>query len=227
MKIIGHRGARARAPENTLPGIEMGMACADLVEVDVRLSADGIPVVIHDPTVDRTTDGTGEVNKFTVRDLQALDAGGGETIPTLSQVLEAVSGRSGLVVEIKEPGSEAAVCGMLRSQRPDPLYIVSFHPDSVNKVQELLPGVAAGWIYSRPPPDPVECARGLGATVILPKCGLLTEPLVGKAHRHGLELIPWTLNSVEEWRRARDLGVDGFATDDPCSARAFLDAYRS
>jgi len=222
MMIIGHRGARARAPENTLRGIEVGMECADLVEVDVRLSADGIPVVIHDPTVDRTTGVTGRVNQFTVNEMQALDAGGGEGIPTLARVLERVSGRCGLVVEIKEPGSEAAVCGLLRMQRPDPLYIVSFHPESVKEVQELLPGAAVGWIYSRPPPYPVGTARRHGATVILPKYGLLTDALVDEAHRHGLEVVPWTLNSAEEWQRARDLGVDGFATDDPCGASAYL-----
>lgn len=113
MDIIGHRGAAAAAPENTLSAIRTGMECADYVEVDVRLSRDHVPVIMHDPTVDRTTNGSGRVGEFTAADLHLLDAGQGEQIPTLEEVCLLVGKKTGLCVEIKEPGSELEVCEVL------------------------------------------------------------------------------------------------------------------
>ena len=110
MLIIGHRGAKGEEPENTLRAVRAGMACAESVEVDVRLSLDGVPVVMHDPLLDRTTNGTGPVNEYTKETLQTLDAGEGEKIPTLEEVCSLVAGHCGLFLEIKEPGSEEQVC---------------------------------------------------------------------------------------------------------------------
>ncbi|HQM56162.1 MAG TPA: glycerophosphodiester phosphodiesterase family protein, partial [Methanoregulaceae archaeon] len=93
MFIIGHRGARAVEPENTLRAMKTGMTCADYIEVDVRLSCEGIPVIMHDPMLDRTTNGTGSVNAHTLEELKSLDAGKGESIPTLEEVCRLVSGR--------------------------------------------------------------------------------------------------------------------------------------
>ncbi|MDD4254294.1 MAG: glycerophosphodiester phosphodiesterase family protein [Methanofollis sp.] len=92
MFIIGHRGARAAARENTLHAVEVGIACADYVEVDVRLSREGMPVVIHDATLDRTTDGSGAVCTYLLSELKALDTGDGEQIPGLQEVVSLVTG---------------------------------------------------------------------------------------------------------------------------------------
>jgi glycerophosphoryl diester phosphodiesterase len=226
MFVIGHRGARALEPENTLRSLRRGMECAPFVEVDVRLSGDGHVVVMHDATVDRTTNGTGEVGSLTFAELKRLDAGGGEHIPSFSEVLDLVVGRNGgLVVEIKEPGSEEAICDLLAGSRPEPLLVVSFHPDSIRRARELLGDVATGLIYSRIQNDPLQIAVSVNATVILPKFTRVTPALVGAAHIAGLPVVAWTLNTEEEFARALSLGIDGFASDNPCMARDFLAAH--
>ncbi len=224
MLIIGHRGARALAPENTLLALRRGMACADFVEIDVRLTKDGIPVAIHDATVDRTTDGTGPVKGYTIEDLARLDAGEGETIPTLREVLDLVHGRAGLVVEIKEPGTEVIIVSALIDRMPQRFILVSFNPQSVAMAKRLLPGVQAGLISSAEIGDPAEFARPAQADLILPRRDRLSREMVEQAHDAGLLVVPWTLNTEDDLEEAVRLGVDGFATDDPCAARRYLES---
>lgn len=223
MLIIGHRGARALAPENTLPALLKGMACADLVEIDVRLTRDEIPVAIHDATVDRTTDGTGPVKGYTIEELKRLDAGEGEAIPTLREVLDLVHGQMGLIVEIKEPGTEAIVVSVLMDRMPQRLILISFNPESVAMVKRLLPGVRAGLISTAEVDDPVGLARRVQADLILPRWDRLSREVVERAHGAGLSVIPGTLNTEDDLDEAVRLGVDGFATDDPCAARRYLE----
>jgi glycerophosphoryl diester phosphodiesterase len=222
MFIVGHRGARAAAPENTLRAVEVGMACADYVEVDVRLSRDGVPVIIHDATLDRTTDGSGALCTSLLSELKALDAGEGEHIPTLQEVISLVSGRCGLIVEIKEKGSEETVCRMMREYDPEKLIFVSFHEESIRKVKDLLQYVRTGFIFSRGGGDPLLIAVSARADAVLPRKDLLTSSLVEEAHRQGLIVVPWVLNGEDEVLAAEDAGADGFASDDPCRMRALL-----
>lgn len=226
MLIIGHRGARALAPENTLPALLKGMACADLVEIDVRLTGDEIPVAIHDATVDRTTDGTGPVKGYTIEELKRLNAGEGEAIPTLREVLDLVHGQMGLIVEIKEPGTEAIVVSVLMDRMPQRLILISFNPESVAMVKRLLPGVRAGLISTAEVDDPVGLARRVQADLILPRWDRLSREVVERAHGAGLSVIPGTLNREDALDEAVRLGVDGFATDDPCAARRYLEERR-
>jgi len=222
MLIVGHRGARALEPENTLRALRRCMACADLVEVDLRLTRDGIPVAIHDATVDRTTDGTGPVKSYTIEDLTRLDAGEGETIPTLREVLDLVHEELGLVVEIKEPGTEAIIASVIMDRMPERLFMVSSNPESVTMAKRLLPGVQAGLIYSGATDDPIGLARSVQADVILPRWDRVSREVVEQAHGAGLLVIPWTLNREADIEEAARLGVDGFASDDPCAARRYL-----
>lgn len=224
MWIIGHRGARGMEPENTLRAVRAGMACADYVEVDVRLSLDGIPVVMHDPLLDRTTNGTGPVNEYTKETLQTLDAGDGEKIPTLEEVCSLVAGHCGLFLEIKEPGSEGPVCRVLKKKMPERLYIVSFHPESIVSMQRLLPGVNTGIIVSRHLADPPGVAAGLGVPAILLEFGLLTRDLIEECRKREIALISWTVNKPEEFRKADDLNIDGIVSDHPCRARHYFRA---
>ncbi|MBA7486875.1 Glycerophosphodiester phosphodiesterase [subsurface metagenome] len=198
------------------------MVCADLVEVDLRLTRDGIPVVIHDATVDRTTDGTGPVKGYTIEDLTRLDAGEGETIPTLREVLDLVHGQTGLVAEIKEPGTEAIIASVIMDLMPERLFLVSFYPESVAMAKKLLPGAQAGLIYSGETGDPVGLARSVQADVILPRWDRVSREVVEQAHGAGLLVVPWTLNTEDDIKEAARLGVDGFASDDPCAARRYL-----
>jgi glycerophosphoryl diester phosphodiesterase len=226
MLIIGHRGARALEPENTLRALRRGMECADYVEIDLRLSRDGVPVVMHDAALDRTTNGTGPVADRTHAELKLLDAGKGERIPAFSEVLDLVRGRSGLVVEIKEPGSEGLICRMLAENGPDGVYVVSFHPEVLVTVRRLLPGAQTGYIYSKAVSDPVQAAVAAGADVLLPRKDRADREVVRRAHDCGLLVFVWTLNTDEEFEAAAAMDADGFATDDPCSAREFHRRYR-
>ncbi|MDK2891350.1 MAG: glycerophosphoryl diester phosphodiesterase, partial [Methanoculleus sp.] len=216
MLIIGHRGARALGPENTPSALRKGMACADLVEVDLRLTRDGIPVAIHDATVDRTTNGTGPVKGYTVEALAGLDAGEGERIPTLGEILDLVQNKAGLVVEIKEPGTEAVIVSALMDRMPERLFLVSFHPESVATAKRLLPGVQAGLIYSQETADLIALARSVQADLILPRWDRVSRELVERAHAAGLLVVPWILKAEDDIREALRLGIDGFASDDPC-----------
>ena len=224
MMIIGHRGAKALEPENTLLALRRGMECADFVEIDVRMSSDGELVVIHDQTLERTTTGTGRVRDYTLRELRKLDAGKGEKIPTLSEVLELTRGSTGLVLEIKEPGTEHQVMREVARCRPDRLLIVSFHEESIAAIRRILPDVATGLIVSEKNPVTAEDARILGAAVVLTKITCLKPAMVTEAHDKGLLMISWTLNTSKDYFDAQMMGVDGIATDDPCGARHYFSA---
>lgn len=225
MLIIGHRGARALEPENTLRALVKGMDCADLVEIDVRESKDGELVVIHDRTLERTTDGRGSVREFTLAQLKELDAGKGEKIPTLLEVLYLVKD-NGLIIEIKEAGSEGKICAMIKEKGFKNIMLVSFSPQAIRRAKQMLPEIKTGIIYSKAMENPVRFALGIKASVILPKFELASRELVERAHRHSLMIFPWTLNTEEEIMRAKMMGVDGFASDDPCFARKILHESR-
>ncbi|HUV02606.1 MAG TPA: glycerophosphodiester phosphodiesterase family protein [Desulfobacteria bacterium] len=142
LRVIAHRGARAEEPENTLRAVKRAAECgADAVEVDVRFSSDQEPVVIHDETLDRTTNGSGAVSEQTFEQLRTLDAGNGEKIPTLSKVLSLVKalGRE-LVIELKEPGTEERVVReIVRAGRERNVVIASFFHSLLLRMKELAP----------------------------------------------------------------------------------------
>jgi glycerophosphoryl diester phosphodiesterase len=222
MFIIGHRGARAVEPENTLRAIREGMKCADYTEIDARLSKDRIPVIIHDATLDRTTDGTGPVGSYTARELRKFEAGKGEKIPTLEEVCLLVTGKCGLFCEIKEQGSEEEVCSVLTRTGPKNLYIVSFHHQSLTAARSLLPSARTGLIISTTDDNLPELAANLGVQAVLLIWNLVNPDLVMACHDRGLEVVSWTLDTPAEFGKAADLGIDGLASDNPCAARRFF-----
>ncbi len=181
MLIIGHRGCNLE-PENTLRALAKGMECADYVEVDVRMSKDNEPVVIHDRTLERTTNGRGLIKDFTLKQLKELDAWMGEKIPTLNEVLDLVKGR-GLIIEIKEAGSEEKICNAIKKKETANILLVSFSPQAIRNAKSMLPGIRTGIIYSRVIENPVRLALGIKASVMLPKFELASKEIVEKAHR--------------------------------------------
>lgn len=222
MQVIGHRGARAVEPENTLRAVREGMRCADTIEVDLRRTRDGVLVVIHDATLDRTTDGHGPVGTLSLAALQHLDAGKGEKIPTFSEVLDLVDGRCGLFAEIKEPGTEESACILIGESGIREVTIVSFHASSIKRVAEYA-DIRTGLIVSGTTAGAADVARDLGAEVLLPRFSLVTPSFVTEAHRVGLSLVAWTVDDDADIRRALDLGIDGIATDNPCHTRDVID----
>jgi glycerophosphoryl diester phosphodiesterase len=226
MLIIGHRGARAREPENTLRAVKEGMRCADYVEIDLRRSRDGELVVMHDPTVDRTTNGTGPVGALSLTELKRLDAGKGEEIPTFLEVLDLVRGRCGLLVETKEPGTEEQVFTHIRDAGVGDLFVVSFHLSVIERVKEVST-LKTGLIVSRRVPDPIDLAFRARADLILPRLDLVDRAMVQEVHRHKILLFAWTVNQITDIHRMARSGVDGIASDDPCFARSIVQHDRA
>jgi glycerophosphoryl diester phosphodiesterase len=226
MFIVGHRGARAVCPENSISALKVGMKCADFVEIDIRLTKDGIPVILHDATLDRTTDGNGPVHEKTLTEIRMFDAGDGRAVPTLQEVCDLCLSTCGIVAEIKEPGSEEAICGIIGEYSFDAFLVVSFHHESIRKVKRLLPQIKTGFICDTDCTDPFALVHAIGADAILPRTDTITPDFTAKAHRRGLSVILWTLNSPEAYQRAAACEADGWVTDDPCRLRAWLNRSR-
>ncbi|MGB7963740.1 MAG: glycerophosphodiester phosphodiesterase [Propionicimonas sp.] len=240
MIIWAHRGARRQAPENTLPAfrraIELG---AEGVEFDVQLSADGVSVVIHDETLDRTTDGHGRVVDHTLGELRALDASAGKpgfpgvVIPTLDEVL-AVFAPTELAVNIElknsvveYPGLEEAVLAAVSKHGLERRVVLSsFNADSVARLQDLT-SIPRAFVYDRLLRRPWAVAARLGAVAVHPPSRFVVSPrYVTRAHQAGLAVRVWTVNSERELRRMYHCGVDGVFSDVPdvaLAVRARLD----
>jgi glycerophosphoryl diester phosphodiesterase len=235
--VIGHRGALGLAPENTLVGFRKGFECgADLLELDVHLTADGELAVIHDGEVSRTTNGRGRVRDMTLSQLQALDAGGwfnpsfrGARIPSLPEVLDWARGRIPLAVEIKgdpdpAPGIEARLVDTLRSHAMlDETIVISFHHTSVRRVKEISPGLATGILYQARLVDAVGAARAARADAIRPGWSYVTREVVEEAHAAGLCASTWNANDDERAAYLVNLGVDSIGSDYPDRLRRYVD----
>jgi len=213
---IGHRGARAYEPENTLRSfqraIELGV---DAVELDVRKTKDNEIVVIHNVDVNKTTDGSGSVSELTLEEIKRFVTEKGEKIPTLEEVLDSVGKRVKILVELKETGIEEKVLGLIRGKGLiENVVIISFHEDALRKVRELDGEVATGLIYVRHK-NPIRAALELKAEYLLSLYRFTHSANVKKAHEKGLKVIVWTINNEEEVAEYRKKGVDGIATDRP------------
>lgn len=220
--VIGHKGAAGYAPENTLmsfhKAVELG---ADMVELDVHLCATGEPVVIHDDTVDRTTDGSGRVRDLSLDDLRRLDAGGGERGPTLVEVIEEMSGRAALNVELKGLGCvdrvheviSDAVGDDLVSQ--DGLLVSSFHLGMLEWIRALSDDVRLGVLVGDAPGKVLEFAQRVGAYSVNPYHKRMSLEFVSSVHGLGLKVYPWTVNEPGDIARAKAMGVDGIISDYP------------
>jgi len=213
---IGHRGARAYEPENTLSSfrraLELGVYA---VELDVRRTRDNELVVIHNADVNKTTDGSGAVNELTLEEIQRFVTEKGEHVPTLEDVLDAVAKRVKVLVELKEAGTEEQVISLIRKKRlTENVIIISFHEDALRKVRELSDEVETGLIYVRHK-NPIQAALDLKAEYLLPLYRFTHSSNVKKAHEAGLKVIVWTINNKEEVDEYKKKGVDGIASDRP------------
>jgi glycerophosphoryl diester phosphodiesterase len=233
MLIIAHRGSSGEFPENTLPAFAAAIdAGARMCELDVQLTRDGAAVVIHDDSVDRTTDGAGAVAAMTLAEIRRLDAGfkfggafTGTQIPTLEEVLMLVRGRCALNVELKSPGVEHEVCRLLRAhQRMDDTIVSSFDWDALAATRRLEPGLGLGVLAAGKPEAMFETALKLHAASVHPRFDLVTPPLVEQAHRAGLQLLVWTVDNTADLKRMVSLGVDGIMTNYPGRLAAMLAA---
>ncbi len=219
---IGHRGACGHAPENTLASIRKALELGvHGFEFDIQLSKDGEPVVIHDDTLERTTNGSGKVSDHTLEALQKLDAGGGEPIPSLRDVLELVDKRCRLFIELKAPDAAAPVAEMLSHYVEnvgwtwEQLYVVSFDHLQIAAMRAMLPEIRTGALLVGIPVSLAAIATEAGAWAINPCIHHISQALVDDAHHRGLKVLTWTANKPEHIAKAKSLGVDGIFSDFP------------
>lgn len=229
--IWAHRGASAAAPENTLAALaEAETAGADGIEIDVHLSRDGVPVVIHDETLKRTTDGVGWLGDFSAAELQRLDAGSwfsadfsGEAIPTLEEVLEWIGDRMRLNIEIKTADAALAVLELLHSFPQARVLISSFDSDLLDFLQREDAALPLGFLCdSRSWKKALRKAVACGAQSFHPRRNLVSRPMLAACRGTGLAVYPWTVDRPAEVRRFRRLGLDGLFTNDPAAVLTIL-----
>lgn len=232
MLNIAHRGASGRFPENTLRAFNAAIdAGVQMCELDVQLTSDGALVVIHDETVERTTDGNGAVRAMTLVQLKRLDAGvrfrtefKGERVPTLEEVMTLAEGRCGLNIEIKSAGVEHKVCELIvRRGALATAMISSFDWDALAVVRHFEPRMRVGLLASQWPARLVGAAFELKAESINPRANMVTEDLCIAAHERNLSVYTWTVDEPVEMRRLIAFGVDGIMTNFPERLRELTD----
>jgi glycerophosphoryl diester phosphodiesterase len=226
---VGHRGAKGHAPENTLISfaVAVGMG-VNVVETDVHLSRDGQVVLIHDHSVDRTTNGHGLVKDLTLVELKKLDAGSwfdarfaGEQIPTLDELLSWARDKVAVAIEIKNgpiyyPDIATKTIQVIRKHRMErQVILISFDHLVVREAKRIAPGIAGGILYVGGLADPVGAARVACADALHPHWSFVTPDLVQTVHAAGLALSPWNPNDLPTLRMLNEIGVDSVGTDYP------------
>jgi glycerophosphoryl diester phosphodiesterase len=216
MLRIGHRGARAYEPENTLRSFKKALEISvDAVELDVRKTKDNQLVVIHDADVKRTTDGKGLVSELTLKQIKEFSTEKGEKIPTLKEALDFLDQKVKILIELKEEGVEEKVLSAVRENGLQKnVIIVSFIEDALRKVRKLDKEVETGLIYAKHK-NPVKAALELKAQYLVAFYRFTHTANVQKAHENGLKVIVWTVNKPEEVAEYVKKGVDGIASDKP------------
>jgi glycerophosphoryl diester phosphodiesterase len=246
--VVAHRGASSTHPENTLAAFEAALYLgAPVVELDVRLTADGHAVVMHDADVSRTTDGDGYVHHLSLEQMRRLDAGSARhaaRVPTLSEVLDLISGRAGVAIEIKnlpgDPGYEpdgephvaAALAALERVAFDGPVLMLSFNPRSIAAARAAGAGVLTGLLTTDAiaPDDGLAFVVAEGHDFLLPGSrGLLAAGLdaVGRAHEARVRLGTWTVDDRATFARLIDAGLDAVATNDPAMGMDVVRAKRA
>lgn len=218
MIITGHRGALGTEPENTLRSFRRAVVDGcDEIELDLRVTADGELVIMHDATVDRTTSGSGEIAAMSYDEVRSLDAGLGEVVPTWAQTVAEIGIRFQTEVKAVE-----AIPLLVESLQADPslaarTLVTSFHPEILLAVRRAMPTASTGRIFGRTPAisDVLMLTKEADAGTAL--CGIagLTADGVAELQATGLEVTAWPVPDRDTLARARSLGVDGITTDNP------------
>ena len=226
---IAHRGASALAPENTIAAFEKAVELgADAIELDLHVSRDGELVIIHDDTLDRTTDGQGPVHARSLQELKRLDAGrwfgesfAGQRIPALAEVLDRFAGKVPLALEVKAGsaffrGIEERVVSILREHQViSQVAVASFDHHALLALKELEPLLRTAALLVGRPVSLSALAGPSKTDAMALECSLVTKTEVDACHAAGLQLVVWVVNEPAQIRYFIDLGVDGIITDRP------------
>ncbi|MFC3747866.1 glycerophosphodiester phosphodiesterase [Paenibacillus sp. GCM10012306] len=220
---VAHRGFSGKAPENTLAAVRMALELPFVrwMEIDVQLSRDGVPVVIHDYTLDRTTNGHGKVREMTWESIRRLDAGGwkgrafrGEKVPSLDEVLTLVSGKIHLNIELKTvndlyPGLEQAVIDLVNARNMrDKVVLTSFDHGSLQRIKALDPRFSTGLIYDSRSGDPAARTQELQCSFLSIRFSRLNPHMAGLLAEQGIKVMAWTVNKARDMRRLAAMHSD-------------------
>ena len=226
---IAHRGASGIAPENTLAAFKKALEIGvDAVELDLHGTVDGEIVVIHDATLDRTTDLQGYINETPLETIRGADAGewfdtefSGEPVPTLAEALACIGKETIAVLEIKDPLiAEAVVAKIHETEALDTTVIISFHTGVLQTIRTLEPRIATGWLIggSNNPVPPVALCQQLGelgSSLLNVNHGLITAEFAYEIRRRGIALWCWTVDDTARMREMKARGVQGITSNYP------------
>ncbi len=217
-RIYAHRGASAELPENTLPAFARAVQLGAFgIELDVHLTRDGEPVVIHDDTLDRTTDGSGSVAEIDQVDLGRLDAGGGSRIPTLNQVLDQVGDALHVDIEVKAAAAADAVVAATRKRPSLRFAISSFDHDVLQHVRRQDPDIELWPLTMGASDAALATATGLGSPCLALNDAFVNAEVVDFLRGRDIEAWVWTVNDSVRAQALATMGVTGICTDDPAS----------
>ncbi|MBE0393010.1 glycerophosphodiester phosphodiesterase family protein [Flavobacterium sp. PL002] len=222
MLKIGHRGARGNEPENTLIGFQKALALnVDQIELDIHSSVDGEIMVIHDETIDRTTNGNGYVNSFTRLELQQFQIEGQQYIPTLIEVLNLIDRKCSINIEIKSNGLADKLVGIIEQYVTEKRWeysdfiVSSFEWDNLEKVRLLNPSIPIAVLTETSIEDALAFAKKIKAQAINPDFQMLSTENVSQMQQTGFQVFPWTVNEIEDIKRIQSYKVDGIISDFP------------
>ena len=222
MLKIGHRGARGYEPENTLIGFQKAVALdVDQIELDIHSSVDGEIMVIHDETIDRTTNGNGYVNSFTRLELQQFQIEGQQYIPTLIEVLNLIDRKCSINIEIKSNGLANKLVGIIeqyvteKQWKYSDFIVSSFEWDNLEKIRLLNPSIPIAVLTETSIEDALAFAKKIKAQAINPDFQLLSTENVSHVQQAGFQVFPWTVNEIEDIKRIQSYKVDGIISDFP------------
>lgn len=220
--VIGHRGAKGLYPENTIGSVRKAIDLGvDMVEIDVHVCATGEVVVIHDERLERTTDGTGFVRQKSLGYLKELEAGRGERIPTLRELLDAVDRRVALNVELKGHGTAGPVLKILNEYiqhhrwEPEQFVVSTFMRKKLKRLSRSHPPVPVGALLAYRPWGFIRFAREIRAYSVHLNLRLASPQLIREAQQAGMKVFVWTVNDPADIERIMGYGVDGIFTDFP------------
>jgi glycerophosphoryl diester phosphodiesterase len=222
MLRIGHRGACGYAPENTLASFKKALELTvDYIEFDVRLSKDHSLVLMHDDKVNRTTSGTGLVIEKTLKELKQLDAGNGEKIPTLQEVLDLIDKKTKVNIELKEEKTAKPVAQLIENYVQtkgwsyDDFLVSSFNHQELHVFKTLEPQVKIGALIVGIPLDYAKFGQNLKAYSINISMEFISKKFVDDTHARGLKILVFTVNDKDDIERVKNLNVDGIFSNFP------------
>lgn len=217
MFVVGHRGAAGVLPENTIKGFEYAIDLGVThVECDVHLTWDKQLIVMHDATVDRTTNGIGAIRNLSFETIRKLDAGEGEQVPTLHEVLAVTKGKVTLLCELKGEGVELVAVDTVKEQGMDnEVMFSSFYMDRIQRVKQIDDQLAIRAIMASPSKEDIQNAIDLGIVGFDVHYRNLSLQMIEDAHAASVDIVAWNPNTLADQKAIIGLGVDGVSSDRP------------